>query len=211
MGEAMFAEGYGMVELAGLVAVKVSLPFLPDLFGDTLGIPLPPYKLKVVDDEGGELPPGEVGELVVSGPGVLRGYHRNEAATRAARTEDGWIRTGDLARLSRFGLLQFVGRKKEVIKHGGYSVFPAEIEDTLRGHPSVADAAVIGRPDPVKGEVPVAFLELAPGEAVDPHALQDWAAERLAEYKMPKELRVIDALPRTGTGKVSRPALRELL
>ena len=127
-------------------------------------MPLPGYKLKVVDDEGGEVARGEVGELVVKGPGVMRGYHGKREATDEALTADGWLRTGDLARApARSGCVEFAGRKKDVIKHGGYSVFAVEVEAALGEHPAVAEAAVVGLPDERKGEVPVAAVILRDG------------------------------------------------
>jgi len=148
---------------------------------------------------------------MVHGPGVLRGYHGNDDATRAARTDEGWLRTGDLMRRERLGLVRYVGRKKDVIKHGGYSVFSSEIEEVLRSHSGVLDAAAIGRPDPIKGEVPIAFVELAAEATVDAAALEQWASERLADYKTPQKVTILSSLPRTGTGKVAKALLRSQL
>jgi acyl-CoA synthetase (AMP-forming)/AMP-acid ligase II len=171
-----------------------------------LGIPLPRFRLKVVDDSGRAVAQGEVGELVVRGPGVMRGYH----GRREAELADGWLRTGDLARRRPLGLVEFVGRKKDVIKHGGYSVFAAEVEEVLEQHPAVAEAAVVGLPDAVKGQLPAAVVRrVGPagfewsGEA----ELRAWAAERLAEYKVPVRVIFIDDLPRTGTDKVDKRLL----
>jgi len=208
LGEAMFVEGYGMVETAGGASIKVSPPLMPFGLGESLGIPLPPYKFKVVDDSGNEVRPGEVGELLLKGPGALQGYHGNEEATAAILTDDGWVRTGDLARRGMFGVFEFAGRKKDVIKNGGYSVFAAEVEEVLRGYDGVGDVAVVGRPDAKKGEVPYAFVQVAPGAQVDAEQLRAWASDHLAKYKAPVKVELIDELPRTGTGKVSKPDLR---
>jgi acyl-CoA synthetase (AMP-forming)/AMP-acid ligase II len=206
LGHAAFVDGYGMVELAGGVAIKVSLPGVPLPVAGLLGIPLPRFRLKVVDDSGRAVAQGEVGELVVRGPGVMRGYH----GRREAELADGWLRTGDLARRRPLGLVEFVGRKKDVIKHGGYSVFAAEVEEVLEQHPAVAEAAVVGLPDAVKGQLPAAVVRrVGPagfewsGEA----ELRAWAAERLAEYKVPVRVIFIDDLPRTGTDKVDKRLL----
>jgi long-chain acyl-CoA synthetase len=205
IGQASFADGYGMVELAGGVAVRFSPPFL-----DLPMLPMPPYKLKAVDDEGNEVPEGEVGELVVKGPGVLKGYHGNEAATKEILTEDGWLRTGDLARRRRFGLVSFAGRKKHVIKHGGYSVFAVEVETTLEEHPDVTEAAVIGIPDERKGEIPAAVVRIRPGSDLTPEKLVAWAKEQMSDYKYPRQVKIVDDLPRTGTDKVQKNDLAEL-
>jgi acyl-CoA synthetase (AMP-forming)/AMP-acid ligase II len=211
IGEASFAEGYGMVEVAGGVAAKISPPMLPVGLGDFLGFPLPPYQLRVVDEEGNEVSPGATGELLVKGPGILEGYHGNPEATEETITADGWLRTGDLARRGPLGTVFFAGRSKDVIKHGGYSVFAVEVEAALREHPAVADAAVLGVEDARKGgEVPVAAVKLAPGAGVTEQELLAWGRERLSDYKAPRQVRIVDELPRTGTDKVQKAELREL-
>ena len=211
-GEAAFVDGYGMVELGGGAAVKVLPPGVALPVKGLVGLPLPGYKMKVVDDTGSAIARGEVGELAIKGPGVMRGYHGSPDATREALTEDGWLRTGDLARRGRLGFIEFAGRKKDVIKHGGYSVFAAEVEDTLGEHPAVLESAVVGVPDDRKGEVPVAVVRLRSGATLsEPEAeLVAWAAERLSEYKVPKRVVVVDDLPRTGTEKVRKQDLGQL-
>lgn len=210
VGEAAFAEGYGMVELAGGVAAKLSPPYVPLGLGDFLGIPLPPYKLKVVDEAGNEVRPGQVGELLVKGPGVLQGYHGNDDATREVLTPDGWLHTGDLARKGPAGLVFFAGRSKDVIKSGGYSVFAAEVEGVLERHPDVVEAAVVGLPDDRKGEVPAAAVRLRRGATATPDDVVAFARERLASYKAPRQVLVVEELPRTGTDKVQKDEVRAL-
>ena len=211
IGEAAFAEGYGMVEVAGGVAAKISPPNLPVGLGDFLGFPLPPYQLKVVDGDGNEVGTGETGELLVKGPGVLEGYHGNPEATEETITEDGWLHTGDLARKGPLGTVFFAGRSKDVIKHCGYSVFAVEVEAVLRQHPAVADAAVLGVEDARKGgEVPVAAVKLAPGASATEPELLAWGREHLSDYKAPRQVKIVDDLPRTGTDKVQKSELRDL-
>jgi acyl-CoA synthetase (AMP-forming)/AMP-acid ligase II len=209
-GEAAFVDGYGMVELGGGAAVKVLPPGFELPVKGLVGIPLPGYKMKVVDDQGNAIARGEVGELAIKGPGVMRGYHGRPDATREAMTDDGWLRTGDLARRGRLGLIEFAGRKKDVIKHGGYSVFAAEVEDVLGEHPAVAESAVVGMPDERKGEIPVAAVRLRRGETVTEPELLSWADERLSEYKVPKRVAFVEELPRTGTDKVRKQDLVQL-
>jgi acyl-CoA synthetase (AMP-forming)/AMP-acid ligase II len=211
VGEAAFVDGYGMVELGGGVAVRFSLPMMNLPFTSNVVSPLPGYKLRVVDDETGEdVRMGQVGELVVKGPGVMKGYHGKDDATKETITEDGWLRTGDLARKGPLGLVQFAGRKKHVIKHGGYSVFAVEVERSMEDHPSVAECAVIGLPDVRKGEIPVAVVRLSGGEAVSEKELVGWARERMADYKAPRRVKFVDELPRTGTDKVQKDELLKL-
>jgi acyl-CoA synthetase (AMP-forming)/AMP-acid ligase II len=213
VGQAAFAEGYGMVEVGGGVAAKLSPPFLgagSGPLGEALGFALPGYELRVVDDDGAELPSGQVGELQVKGPGVLRAYWGDEEATAAVLTEDGWLRTGDLARKGPLGLLVFEGRSKHVIKHGGYSVYALEVEQALEQHPDVLEAAVVGLADERLGEVPAAAVRLAAGATLEKAGLDAWVKERLADYKVPKRFVAVDELPRTGTNKVQKAALVEL-
>ena len=213
VGQAVFAEGYGMVEVGGGVAAKVSPPFLGTSsgpFGEALGFALPGYDMRVVDERGAELKGGAVGELQVKGPGVLKAYWGDDAATAAVLTEDGWLRTGDLARKGPFGLLVFEGRQKHVIKHGGYSVYALEVEQAMEQHPDVLEASVVGVPDERLGEVPAAAVRLAEGATLEGADLEGWASGRLAEYKVPKRWAVVDDLPRTGTNKVQKAELLAL-
>jgi acyl-CoA synthetase (AMP-forming)/AMP-acid ligase II len=210
VGEAVFAEGYGMVETAGGVAAKISPPLLGVGLGDSLGVSLPGYRLRVVDQHGDDVLPGTVGELWVKGPGVIRGYWSSPEATALAVTDDGWLRTGDLARRGPLGTVVFMGRQKEVIKHGGYSVYASEVQQSLEEHPAVLEAAVLGLADDRVGEIPVAAVRLIEGEDLVALGLGEWMAERVADYKVPKRFVEVDELPRTGTDKVQKQQLRDL-
>lgn len=212
-GDAIFFEGYGMAESAGAVAVKASVPWLDRFLpGDSVGTPLPGYRLKVVDEEGRPVRSGQVGELWVKGPGITSGYWGDAAASDSVLTDDGWLRTGDLASPGPFGSVRFAGRSKHVIKRGGYSVYAVEVEAVLEQHPAVAEAVVLGRPDDRLGEVPVAAVRLQPGAAstIEPSELVAYAAERLADYKVPVLIVVVDELPRTGSQKVQKDRLQGL-
>jgi acyl-coenzyme A synthetase/AMP-(fatty) acid ligase len=212
VGQALFLEGYGMVEIGGGAAAKVSPPFLGvGLGSDSFGFPLPGYRFRVVDpDTGDELPIGRSGELLLKGPGVTSGYWGDEVATAAAVTDDGWLRTGDLARKGPMGTVLFEGRAKDVIKVGGYSVYALEVERVLEQHADVVEAAVVPVPDDTRGEVPGAVVRLAPGTSLDPEGLAAFAAAHLADYKVPRHWVASDDLPRTGTNKVKRRELRGL-
>jgi acyl-CoA synthetase (AMP-forming)/AMP-acid ligase II len=209
VGAAAFVEGYGMVELGGGVAIKVLPPGLGRPLSGLVGWPMPGYRMRVVDDEGRYVPRGEVGELAVTGPGVMKGYHGRDEASDTF-TSDGWLRTGDLARRGRLGLVQFAGRKKDVIKHGGYSVFAVEVEAVLDEHPAVAESAVVGLSDDAKGEVPAAVVRTIPGESVSEEELTSWASARLADYKIPRRILYAPELPRSGTDKVQKDKLKKL-
>jgi acyl-CoA synthetase (AMP-forming)/AMP-acid ligase II len=171
---------------------------------------MPGYRFRVVGDDGEPVAPGQEGELWVKGPGPVEGYWGSPDATKELLTEDGWIRTGDLARRGVFGTAVFAGRKKDVILNGGYTVYAREVEAALEAHPDVVEAGVTGAPDDRRGEVPVAAVRLGDGETATPDDLVAWVADRLADYKAPRRIVVVDALPKTGTQKVRRQELLEL-
>jgi acyl-CoA synthetase (AMP-forming)/AMP-acid ligase II len=209
VGDAAFVEGYGMVEVGGAVAVKVSAPGV-SIGGASLGFRIPGYRFRVVDRSGSTVRHGEVGELVLKGPGVLEGYWESPEATAAVLDGDGWLHTGDLVRRGPFGTIVFQGRSKNVIKSGGYSVYPREIESVLEEHPDVLEAAAVGVDDDKLGQVPVAAVRIRPGSKVTGRKLEGWAGERLSAYKAPRRVMVVADLPRTGTEKVQADRVREL-
>jgi acyl-CoA synthetase (AMP-forming)/AMP-acid ligase II len=176
----------------------------------TVGRVMPNTELRVVDPETGrDLGPGRPGELLVRGPQVMAGYLRRPEATAAMLDPDGWLRTGDLGLVDGDGNVAIVDRLKELIKVSGYQVAPAELEALLAEHPAVADAAVLGRHDPVHGEVPVAVVVPRPGADPDPDELLAWVAERVAPHKRVRAVRFAEAIPRTPSGKLLRRALRD--
>ncbi|NNN10546.1 MAG: acyl--CoA ligase [Acidimicrobiaceae bacterium] len=220
-GSAAFIEGYGMVELGGAVATRMfpSMPFkstaIPAVFRELLdnagiGIPFGGAELKVSDENGSEVTPGTVGELWVRNEGSLKGYFKDKNATDAILANDGWVRTGDLARRGPFGTVYFVGRAKDVIKSGGYSVYAREVEAVLEDHPDVAEASVLGIEDEKLGEVPVAAVRLMPRSRVSVAEIANWCQDNLAHYKVPRQIKIVSVLPRTDTAKVKREQLREL-
>ncbi len=198
-------QGYGLTESSPTTHVA---PLDGSRTG-TIGTPLSLTEDRIVGpDDGRELPPGEVGELWVRGPQVMAGYFNDPEAT--ARTlVDGWLRTGDLARRDADGFVFVVDRLKELIKTDGCQVAPAEIEGTLCAHPDVRDAAVIGEPHPVHGEVPVACVVRREGAAVTEEELIDFAAKGLAGYKRLARVTFVGAIPRGPSGKILRRALAE--
>jgi long-chain acyl-CoA synthetase len=151
---------------------------------------------------------GEIGEIVVRNPAVFKGYWNQPAAT-AACLKEGWLFTGDIGKFDAEGYLYLLGRKKEMIKVSGFSVFPEEVELMLNRHPAVAQAAVIGVPDPKKGEVVKAFLVLKPGSELSAEALRAWAKEKMSAYKCPAQVAFRETLPTLGTGKLLRRVLKE--
>lgn len=172
------------------------------------GKPLPFQRCRIVDEYGDEVPAGEVGELVISGPCVMQGYWRDPAAT-AATIRDGWLHTGDLALTDGLGYFTIVDRAKDMLISGGLNVYPAEVERALRLHPAVVDVAVIGVPDERWGETPLACV-VSNDPELTLESLVAGVADELADYKRPRRLRLLDELPRNANGKILKRALREL-
>lgn len=173
----------------------------------TVGLPIHHLQARLVRPDGGDCAVDEPGELWLRGPLVFQGYLGDPAATAAAMG-DGWFRTGDVLSRDAEGFYTVRGRLKEMYISGGENVYPAEVEAVLQAHPQIALAAVKGVPDARWGEVGCAWIEPLPGERLDPAALTDWLRPRLARYKMPRHIELVDALPRTGSGKVDKNALR---
>jgi len=205
----VFKQGYGLTEV-GVNCFAMSVEESVAKKG-SIGRPLMMSDAKLVDESGVEVPTGEVGELCLRGPHVSKGYWMNPAATAAALDDDGFFHTGDLARKDADGFFTIAGRRKDMLISGGVNVYPAEIEGELLLHPAVQDAAVVGVPDSTWGEVGVAFVVVRPGEVLTREALLSFAQERLARYKLPKDVVFVAALPRTAYGKVVKGELRELL
>jgi fatty-acyl-CoA synthase len=206
----VFKQGYGLTEVGvNCFAMQVEESVAR---AGSIGKPLPFTETRLVDDQGDEVPAGEVGELWLRGPHVCRGYWKNPEATAAALDADGWFHTGDLARRDAEGFHWIAGRKKDMIISGGVNIYPAEIEGELLLHPDVRDAAVVGVPHPAWGEVGIAFVvPRGAGSDALAGALADFLAGRLAKYKLPKEFRFVDALPRTAYGKVVKGDLRQMV
>jgi acyl-CoA synthetase (AMP-forming)/AMP-acid ligase II len=180
--------------------------------GDALGIPIPPYRARVVDENGKRVKAGVVGELVLKGPGVTKGYDGDAAAT-AKTTQDGWLKTGDLAWQNRLGLIAFATRKKDVVKHGGFSVFPAEVEAQMSAHAAIAECVVFGLPHSTKGAVPAAAVVLAKGAHATELELLAWARDHIAPFKAPRAIAIVASadIPRNANKKVLKDDLRAML
>jgi len=171
-----------------------------------VGRPRPPVEVRIVDDEGAPLPAGDIGEVITRNPHGHRQYYKDPEST-ARMWEGGWLHTGDLGHLDAEGYLTIVGRKKEMIVRGGMNVYTDDVEAVLHAHPAVVEAAVVGIPHDVLGEDVAAFVVLRAGEVVDADGLRGFAAEHLADYKVPRRIQYVDALPRNAGGKVVRSKL----
>ncbi len=197
-------QGYGLTETAALIS---SNPVGQEKPG-SVGRPVPGCTVRILDDDGNEVPRGEPGEICASSPGVMRGYWQSPDATSEA-LRDGLLHTGDIGYMDEDGYLFVVDRKKDLIIRGGFNVYPRDVEDALVEHPAVALAGVVGRPDAKHGEEVVAFVSLHPNASLSSEELIGWAKERIGGYKYPRELEIVDAVPLTPVGKIDRKALRE--
>ncbi|MGQ0627026.1 MAG: class I adenylate-forming enzyme family protein [Phycisphaerales bacterium] len=200
-------EGYGLTETSPVSNWCRPQDYRPHV----VGRPLPGMRQRIVDIETGQdLGPDLDGEVRMIGPNVMRGYYRLPVESAAAFDERGYFRTGDIGRFGADGQLSITGRLKEMLIVAGENVFPREIEEVLNAHPTVKDSGVIGVTDPMRGEQPVGFVELKEGQTFDERAILDWCRQRLAGYKVPRQIRSLEALPRNPTGKVLRRELRAL-
>jgi malonyl-CoA/methylmalonyl-CoA synthetase len=195
-------ERYGMTE----TLMTIDNPYDGERRAGTVGLPLAGVSIRIVGESGAPVPDGETGELLVRSPTMFAGYWNRPEATAAAFS-DGWFRTGDIAERSVDGYVTLKGRRSDLIISGGFNVYPREIEELLAEHPAVAEAAVAGRPDPRRGEVPVAFVVCKPGAAADAEGLISYCRERLASFKVPKAVVFLERLPRTALGKVQKGLL----
>lgn len=176
----------------------------------SVGKPSPHCKIKIVNEEGLEVPNGEIGELIISGWVVMDSYYKDPAMT-ASVLKDGWLYTGDLARLDKDGFLYIVGRKKEMIKVAGQIVYAPEVEVALSRHPDVVEVAVIGIEDELRGESIKAFVALKPGSRLTPEELRYFARENLANFKVPQIIELLPELPKNRTGKIDKELLKMTL
>ena len=208
------SEGYGLTEACPVTHTRNAIIFGEKKEG-SIGPPIPSTLAGIVDPETNEfLPIGEIGELVVSGPQVMKGYWKRPEETEEVFFEAGgyrWLKTGDIARMDEDGWFYIVDRTKDVIKYKGHSVYPREIEEVLYQHPAVLECAVIGVPDPQTGENIKAFISLKDeykGKVTEQEIIE-WSKKQLAAYKYPRMVEFVDAIPKTIVGKILRRVLRE--
>ncbi len=200
-----FEEAFGTWIMEGYGLTECSSTCLENWPGQTragsIGFPTPGFEVRIVDEEDRDVPQGEVGELVVRGPGVMKEYLNQPEATEKALS-GGWLHTGDLASRDEDGYVFIVDRKKDLIIRGGYNVYPREVEEVLYSHPAVLEAAVLGIPHPDLGEEVATAVVLKPGEGATAEELRSFVKERIAPYKYPRVIAFVDELPKSSTGKI---------
>jgi long-chain acyl-CoA synthetase len=192
-------EGYGLSESSPVASFNH--PGRERKAG-SIGTPIEGVEMQVWDDDGNELPQGEVGEIVIRGHNIMKGYWERPDATEAAIDADGWFRTGDMAKVDEDGYFFIVDRKKDLIIRGGYNVYPREVEEVLYEHPAVQEAAVVGIPDDSLGEEVAAAVVLKQGESADAAEIKAYVKEQVAAYKYPRKIWFMDELPKGPTGKI---------
>ncbi len=165
------------------------------------------WQVRIVGEQGNDVAPGENGELLVRGDGVMKEYYKNPART-AETLRDGWLYTGDIARMDDDGFIYLTDRKKDVVITGGQNIYPVEVEDVIQSHPRVYDVAVIGIPDERLGEIAVAVIDPNPGESLTEEEVMAFCGEQLSRYKIPRRI-LFDKVPRNPTGKIEKPVLRK--
>jgi HIP---CoA ligase len=198
--------GYGLTE--GGTATATSPGDDVETIATTVGRPRPGFELRIADDDGHDRPAGEPGEILLRGGSIMSHYLDDPQQTASALSPDGWLRTGDLGVVDPAGCLRIVGRSKDMYIVGGFNAYPAEIENALLRHPDVQQVAVIGVPDDRLGEVGMAFVVLVPGASSAGDDLIEWSRGQMANYKVPRAVELVDALPLNATGKVVKEDLR---
>ena len=198
-------EGYGLSETSPVATFN--RPDRPRKPG-SIGVPIDGVEIRLIDNHGGDVPPGDVGEIVIRGHNVMKGYWRRPDATAEAIDRAGWFKTGDLARADEDGYLFIVDRKKELVIRGGFNVYPREIEEVIYEHPDVREAAVIGIPHPELGEEVAAAIALKAGAESTPADLRDFVKQRVAAYKYPRHVWLLDELPKGPTGKLLKREIK---
>ncbi|RLB03878.1 MAG: hypothetical protein DRG83_06095 [Deltaproteobacteria bacterium] len=199
-------QAYGLTETSAKIIVrdcaKVKKPMC-------LGFPLPKMQVKIIDEKGFEVPLGEIGEIAVKGPAVMKQYWNRPRETELA-IKDGWFHTGDLGKIDSDGYVYLAGRKKELIIRGGENIYPLEVENAIVEHPAVLECAVVGKPDPLYGEEIVAFVVLKANRHVEKEEIKEFCRERLADYKVPREVIFVSELPKNTLGKVLKAELLKM-
>ena len=203
----MVVTGYGLTEVHG-IATMCRHDDDPETISRTSGRAIPDVEVLVVDEDGAEVPRGEPGEIVVRGYNVMTGYLDDPEQTAATIDADGWLHTGDIGVMDEDGYIDITDRKKDMYIVGGFNAYPAEIEAMLGEHPDVGQVAVVGVPDERLGEVGVAFVVPRPGQDPSADEIIAWSRDRMANYKVPRRVEVVDALPLNAGNKVLKYELR---
>jgi HIP---CoA ligase len=208
LGFETIVTGYGLTEATG-IATMCRHDDDPETISGTSGRAIPDVEVRIVDDEGAEVPRGEPGEVVIRGYNVMRGYIHDPEATAEAIDGEGWLHTGDVAVMNDRGYIRITDRTKDMFIVGGFNAYPAEIENMINDHPAVGQVAVVGIPDDRMGEVGYAYVIPRLNASITPDELRAWCREKMANYKVPRYFEIVEALPLNASGKVLKYELRD--
>jgi len=200
-------EGYGLSETSPVVSVN---PLDGVRKAGSVGPPVPRVTVKAIDDNGKVITDGSPGELLVKGPNVMKGYFNKKEETDEI-LKDGWLHTGDIAKIDEDGYIFIVDRKKDLILVNGMNLYPREVEEVLYTHPAVADAAVVGKKEPAHGEIPIGIIKLKENASVTDAELKKFCRPLLANFKVPHRFEFWDELPRNGTGKIMKKEIKKAI
>jgi long-chain acyl-CoA synthetase len=198
-------EGYGLTE----APVCVENPYGGLTKPGSIGLPIPEFSAKIIDSDGNEVSPGGTGELLIKGPGVMKGYlNRSDETNKTIR--DGWLYTGDIARMDEDNYIYIIDRKKDLVIRGGYNVYPREIEEVMYQIPEILEVAVFGAPHEDLGEEVAAVVVLQEGAQIEPEEIREFVKQRVAPYKYPRIIQIVqNSLPKSGTGKILKKEIRK--
>jgi long-chain acyl-CoA synthetase len=197
-------EGYGLTETSPCACYNHDLKYKLG----SIGTPIENVEMKIVDSEGHQVEPGELGEIVIRGPNVMLGYWNRPFET-AEVIKNGWFHTGDIGQMDEEGFFYIVDRLKDMVNVSGFKVYPTEVENVIYQHPAVAEVAVYGSPDPLKGEIVKANIVLKPDRAITAAEMIEFCADRMASYKIPRDINLVESIPKNPTGKVLKRVLRK--
>ncbi|HDH53176.1 MAG TPA: fatty acid--CoA ligase, partial [Nitrospirae bacterium] len=198
-------EGYGLTEASPVVAVN---PLKGARKPGSVGPPLPGIEVAVIGEDGKKMPAGEIGELILKGPNVMKGYFNKEEETRAA-LKNGWLYTGDMAKIDEDGYIYIVDRKKDLIIIDGMNIYPGEIENFVMKHPSVEECAMVGIPDGRGSEISILFIKKKDNTVIGKREVNNYLKGHIAQFKIPKRIMFIEEFPKTATGKIKKTELRK--
>jgi acyl-CoA synthetase (AMP-forming)/AMP-acid ligase II len=208
LGFETIVTGYGLTEATG-IATMCRHDDDPETISTTSGRAIPDVEVRIVNDEGAEVPRGEPGEVVIRGYNVMRGYIHDPEATAETIDAEGWLHTGDVAVMNERGYIRITDRTKDMFIVGGFNAYPAEIENMINEHPAVGQVAVIGIPDDRMGEVGYAYVIPRLNASIKPDELREWCREKMANYTVPRYIEIVDAFPLNASGKVLKYELRD--
>ena len=204
-------DGYGSTETIGTSTIAfMTHDDIPKIKKGYIGQIVTGIKMRVINDEGEDVPVGEVGEMIYKGKSTMKGYYKDDVKTKEVFNEEGWLHSGDLCKIDNEGNVYYIGRTSELIISGGEKIFPGEVEDVLRTHTKINNVAITGKQDDIWGQIITAFIKLELGEKMTLSEVTDFCASKIASYKKPRIINFVESLPMTNAGKLDRTEIKKL-